>query len=137
MGSYIYNTGSTSTTSLQFKRTKNLPIDESSIFNSYEDASKYAKGLRANRDERSLYAGSYVGQVLTIYENGNISQYKIMEDRTLSPLVPIEEFTRNGQPVLPVNRSIDIEVPEYKGGDSIEIGEGNKINVTAINCGEF
>ena len=66
-----------------FQRTGQLPLDRSSIFSSYADAVKYASGV-ANSDSRKLAASSYVGQIITVYENSVVTVYKIEENRTLA-----------------------------------------------------
>lgn len=59
-----------------FVRTGNFPLDRSSIFGSYEDAKKYAKG--DGSDSRGLGKTSYVGQIIAVYENNLVSIYKIV-----------------------------------------------------------
>ena len=58
-----------------FVRTGNFPLDRSSIFSSYEDAVNYAKG--DGSDTRGLGKTSYVGQIITVFENDVVSVYKI------------------------------------------------------------
>ena len=64
-----------------FVRTGAFPLDRSSMFSSYEDAAAYAKG--DGSDSRGLGRTAYVGQVISVYENGKVSVYKINEDRSL------------------------------------------------------
>lgn len=59
-----------------FVRTSNFPLDRSSIFGSYEDALEYAKGT--GNDERGLGGTSYVGQIISVYENDIVRTYKII-----------------------------------------------------------
>lgn len=59
-----------------FVRTGQFPLDRSSIFSSYEDALKYAKG--DGSDERGLGKTSYLGQVIAVYEDDLVSIYKIV-----------------------------------------------------------
>jgi hypothetical protein len=59
-----------------FVRTGNFPLDRSSIFGSYEDAEKYAKG--DGSDSRELGRTSYVGQIIAVYEDNVVSIYKIV-----------------------------------------------------------
>lgn len=56
------------------------------MFSSYDDAVKYAAGNRRDPDERHLFASSYVGQIITVYEDGVVSVYKIEEDRSLTKI---------------------------------------------------
>ncbi len=143
MASYNY-TADTDYQSLNrtFKRVDSTQlIDASSIFNSYADAVKYAKGNRRDPDERKLYKASYVGQIITIYEDGDITQYKINESRDLERLIPIEAIKVNGQEVeTDVDASVDLTIPEYVGGAGVEIGtSGNtkQIDIMKIDCGRY
>lgn len=56
------------------------------MFASYDDAVKYAAGNRRDPDERHLFAHSYVGQIITVYEDGVVSVYKIEEDKSLTKI---------------------------------------------------
>ena len=67
-----------------FNRTGKFPIDRSSMFASYADAVLYAKGDAATPDSRGLQGSSYVGQVITVFENDVVTVYKIEANRTLS-----------------------------------------------------
>lgn len=67
-----------------FQRTGQFPLDRSAMFSSYADAVKYAKGDASDPDSRALCATSYVGQIITVHENGKVKVYKIEEDRSLS-----------------------------------------------------
>ena len=69
-----------------FKRGFPQPLDMSSIFNSYEDALKYAQGDNSNPDSRGLQGTSYVGQIVTVYENGVVKTYYINEERILTEI---------------------------------------------------
>lgn len=64
-----------------FVRTGDFPLDRSSIFSSYADAVLYAKG--DGSDSRGLGRTSYVGQILSVYESGEVKVYVIKEDRSL------------------------------------------------------
>lgn len=66
---------------LAFQRTGKFPLDRSSMFESYADAVLYAAG--AGDDSRALGGSSYVGQIITVYENDVVTVYKINADRTL------------------------------------------------------
>lgn len=56
------------------------PLDRSSIFSSLEDAKAYASG---GNDSRGLSQTSYVGQIITVFEDDNVDVYKINVDREL------------------------------------------------------
>lgn len=64
-----------------FVRTGDFPLDRSSIFSSYADAVLYAKG--DGSDSRGLGKTSYIGQILSVYESGEVKVYVIKEDRSL------------------------------------------------------
>jgi len=70
--------------SMSFQRTGKFPIDRSSMFESYADAVKYAAGDATKPDKRGLCGTSYVGQVITVFENDVVTVYKIEPDRTLA-----------------------------------------------------
>ena len=85
MASFVDNfTGKVWDWTKPFQRTGQFPLDRSAIFSSYDDAVKYAKGDAADPDSRALYATSYVGQIISVYEGGKVNVYKIEEDRSLS-----------------------------------------------------
>lgn len=54
-----------------FQRTKEFPLDRTSVFNSLEDAKSYAAG------EGSLGKTSYPGQILAVVEGTSVEVYKI------------------------------------------------------------
>ena len=66
---------------MSFQRTGKFPLDRSSMFASVADATAYAKG--DGSDARALGGTSYVGQVITVFENDVVTVYKINADRTL------------------------------------------------------
>lgn len=68
-----------------FQRTANIPLDRSSMFSSLEDAKLYAKGDEQNPDTRNLVSSSYIGQIITVYENDEVNVYKINAERELEP----------------------------------------------------
>ena len=67
-----------------FQRVFPQPIDRSSIFGSFTDAQKYAQG--DGTDERKLGGSSYIGQIITVYENDAVDVYKINAARELEPV---------------------------------------------------
>ena len=80
MASYIDNPSKLDW-AMSFQRTGTFPLDRSSMFASLVDAQKYAKG--DGSDSRALGGTSYVGQVISVYENDKVTVYKINADRTL------------------------------------------------------
>lgn len=67
-----------------FQRTGKFPLDRTDLFSSYTDAVLYAKGDRATPDSRGLCGTSYIGQIITVYENDVVTVYKINADRSIS-----------------------------------------------------
>lgn len=103
-----------------FVRTGAFPLDRSSMFSSYEDAVAYAKG--DGSDSRGLGRTAYVGQVISVYENGKVSVYKINEDRSL-------EGIGGGNSSLTSFTVVDgkvVEATEDKIGQIIYITEGSE-----------
>lgn len=91
-----------------FQRTGKFPLDRTDLFDSYEDAVKYAKGDRNDPDSRGLCGTSYVGQTITVYENGVVTDYKITADRTLRK----ESIIENIPGALESGElSVDISIP--------------------------
>lgn len=102
-----------------FVRTGAFPLDRSSMFSSYEDAAAYAKG--DGSDSRGLGRTAYIGQVISVYENGKVSVYKINEDRSL-------EGIGSGNSSLTSFTVVDgkvAEATEDKIGQVIYITEGS------------
>ena len=80
MASYIDNPSKLDW-AMSFQRTGTFPLDRSSMFASLVDAQNYAKG--DGSDSRALGGTSYVGQVISVYENDVVTVYKINADRSL------------------------------------------------------
>ena len=55
-----------------FKRQGAFPLDSKSVFQSYGDAEKYAQ-------DKSAAATSYVGQIISVVEDGTVNVYKIKD----------------------------------------------------------
>lgn len=109
-----FTPGYSSMTSLGvvYKRLNPNPLDASTIFWSLEDATKYAKG--DGSDERKLGATAYVGQIITVYENGVVSVYKIEEDRSLASV--------GGTETVEVNYYEDLaELTKLKVGQLVKV----------------
>ena len=80
MASYIDNPSKLDW-AMSFQRTGTFPLDRSSMFASLVDAQNYAKG--DGSDSRALGGTSYIGQVISVYENDVVTVYKINADRSL------------------------------------------------------
>lgn len=94
MASYIERVNIKTAQPGMFQRLAAGPLDRSSMFSSYTDAIEYAKGMyiadgesteRAH-DSRGLAGSSYIGQIITVYENDVVTVYKINPDRTIEIL---------------------------------------------------
>lgn len=84
MANYIENFSKSLDWAMPFGRTGKFPLDRTDLFSSYVDAVKYAAGNDSDPDSRNLQGTSYVGQIITVYENDVVSVYKIDANRTLS-----------------------------------------------------
>ena len=113
MSSFIDNFTSTDWLK-QMKRADAFPLDKSCIFSSFEDAKKYAKQDANDLDSRKLAMTSYIGQILAIYENDNVSCYIIDENRNLAPI---------GEGI------------RYKG--ELEVGQPTITNISNPNIGDL
>lgn len=67
-----------------FQRTGAFPLDRSVLFSSLADATAYAKG--DGSDERALGGTSYVGQIISVYDDGEVAAYVITAARGLMKL---------------------------------------------------
>jgi hypothetical protein len=139
------------------ERTGGFPLDRSSMFDSFEDAEKYAKGEKTNPDKRGLYGTSYIGQIITVYENDKVIVYKINKDRELE-----EIGGGSGRGTVVVSNYNDIDTVYkidadavgqliyciennkkglYMIGDNQSVikilGFSNDNNVITIDCGTF
>ena len=103
-----------------FVRTGAFPLDRSSMFSSYEDAVAYAKG--DGSDSRGLGRTAYVGQVISVYENGKVSVYKINEDKSLEGIGGVNSSLTS---FTVVDGKI-AEATEDKIGQIIYITEGSE-----------
>ena len=83
MASYVENMQSKMGWDNVLQRGFPQPLDRSSIFSSLEDAKEYASG---GTDSRELSQTSYVGQIITVYENDAVDVYKINAARKLEPV---------------------------------------------------
>lgn len=148
MASFVDNfTGKVWDWTKPFQRTGQFPLDRSAIFASYEDAVKYAKGDAADPDSRALYATSYVGQIISVYEGGKVNVYKIEEDRSLAGIGggaleganytdAISKATADnvGQ-IIYITEEEEIEGVTYSAGPYIVTGEGTiaKLGTTSAS----
>jgi len=86
MASYVESFASKLDWAMPFQRTGAFPIDRTDLFSSLADAKKYAKGNVNDPDSRGLAGSSYIGQIITVYENDLVTVYKIDPNRDISPV---------------------------------------------------
>ena len=85
---------------MPFQRTGKFPLDRTSIFNSYADALKYAKG--DGSDERALGGTSYVGQLIIVNGMGvdgstpEVAAYVIGATGASPNLIKLAQTTSSG-----------------------------------------
>ena len=113
MANYIENFNSKLDWAMPFQRTGKFPLDRSSMFDSYEDAVKYAAGAPAT-DSRGLGGSSYVGQLIVVFENDVVTVYKINADRNIEALTSesgvdadILELTTNLNAEIAARKAVD------------------------------
>lgn len=68
---------------LSFKPTSAFPLDARSMFGSYQDAAAAALTAENAGSTNTIY---YIGQRLTVFENGVVSTYLIQPDKTLKAI---------------------------------------------------
>ena len=132
MANYIENFKSKTDWLNVLQRNFKAPLDRSSIFGSYDDAVLYAKGDATTPDSRGLYGTSYVGQVITVYENGEVNVYVINESRELQSV-----GSGNGSLSLTNVTIVDGKVQswtDFEDGDQIQVKiNGNTYLVHSSN----
>ena len=113
MANYIENFNSKLDWAMPFQRTGKFPLDRTSMFDSYEDAVKYAAGAPAT-DSRGLGGSSYVGQLIVVFENDVVTVYKINADRNIEALTSesgvnadILELTTNLNAEITARKAVD------------------------------
>lgn len=147
MSSYVENFRGKVDFPKPFQRTGKFPLDRTELFSSYEDAVKYAAGNREDPDSRGLCGTSYIGQVITVYENDVVSRYQINADRTLKSLESKSSFgTASGsiEPgfvsssiTLPANsRSLSVEILDRVTGEQIFTDVSHSGTVVTVSLAE-
>lgn len=120
MADYIENFASKLDFAMPFQRTGKFPLDRTDLFSSYADAVKYAAGDTANPDSRALCGTSYVGQVITVFENDVVTVYKIGANRQLESI--------GGVYTLP--KASATELGGIKVGAGLNISEEGTLSAT-------
>lgn len=101
-----------------FQRTDAFPLDRTDLFASYEDAVKYAAGDINDPDSRKLCGTSYVGQIITVYADDQVTAYQIQDNRSLKKLGSDDNTANKG--VLTIgpysyDGTADVNVNIYDG----------------------
>jgi hypothetical protein len=120
MADYIENFASKLDFAMPFQRTGKFPLDRTDLFSSYADAVKYAAGDTADPDSRALCGTSYVGQVITVFENDVVTVYKIGANRQLESI--------GGAYILP--KASATELGGIKVGAGLNISEEGTLSAT-------
>lgn len=120
MADYIENFASKLDFAMPFQRTGKFPLDRTDLFSSYADAVKYAAGDTADPDSRALCGTSYVGQVITVFENDVVTVYKIGANRQLESI--------GGAYTLP--KASATELGGIKVGAGLNISEEGTLSAT-------
>lgn len=101
MASYVEKISTKTSQPGMFQRMNEGPLDRTSMFSSVADAEEYAKGpyiadgetTAKAHDSRKLAGTSYVGQVISVYENDHVSVFVIDADRTIKEVGGFDNFT--------------------------------------------
>lgn len=114
MSDYVEQFSSKVDWAIPFQRTGRFPLERSDLFASYADAVKYAAGNIEDPDSRKLCGTSYVGQIITVIENGSVSAYQISTSRTLSQVgrtynLPVASDTTLGGVKINKEKGIGID----------------------------
>lgn len=120
MANYVENFASKLDFAMPFQRTGKFPLDRTDLFSSYADAVKYAAGDTADPDNRALCGTSYVGQVITVFENDVVTVYKIGANRQLESI--------GGVYALP--KASATELGGIKVGAGLNISEEGTLSAT-------
>lgn len=102
-----------------FQRDLGFALDRSEIFDSYEDAVKYASGtlVDAEKDKRKLAPTSYVGQKISVVTDSAVEVYVIDTDRSLRRL-DVQAVTVDGVVIVQGDSGLTL-----KGSESALTGQ--------------
>ena len=125
MANYVENFASKLDWAMPFQRTGAFPLDRTNLFSSYEDAVKYALGT--GEDSRKLGGTSYVGQIITVFENDSVIAYLIGSSRELIRLAATSASGDLQQDVLTLQSKVSkLEVAVGNPTEGEEGKEGYK-----------
>ena len=120
MANYIEDFNSKLDWAMPFQRTGKFPLDRSSMFDSYEDAVKYAAGAKdANgnpADSRGIAGTSYIGQLIVVFENDVVTVYKINADRSIEALTSESGVDAD---ILELTTNLNAEIAARKAKNNI------------------
>lgn len=102
-----------------FQRDLGFALDRSEIFDSYDDAVKYASGtlVDAEKDKRKLSPTSYVGQKISVVTDSAVEVYVIDTDRSLRRL-DVQAVTVDGVVIVQGDSGLTL-----KGSESALTGQ--------------
>ena len=81
--SYNKDLISTMNFAVSFKPQSAFPLDSRSMFGTYNEAYVAAQSAENAGSTNTIY---YIGQILTVFENGIVSHYSIQADKTLKAI---------------------------------------------------
>lgn len=139
MAEYIENViGQTSKLdwAFPFQRTGAFPLDRSVLFSSLADAKAYAQG--DGSDERALGGTSYVGQIISVLDEGEVAAYVITKARGLMKLAATTATGDLASDVADLQGKVDSVISKAEANAAaIEAMkpdiEANKSAVTELN----
>lgn len=126
MAKYIETFASKMDWAKPFQRTGQIPLDRSTMFESYEDAVKYAAGKADDPDSRGLQGTSYVGQIITVFADDAVNAYIIKADRSLEEVGAATEG--DGKSIVLDNKILALYGFENaKAGQQLRIAADGKL----------
>lgn len=111
---WVANGGTKLDWAMPFQRTGGFPLDRTDMFSSLEDAVKYASG---GDDSRGLSGSSYVGQIITVWEDSIVKAYQIQEDRSLKELGSGSEIATGHALYYDENGKLSVKMASKNDGD--------------------
>lgn len=130
MSNYVEASSTNLAWAMPLMRTGKFPLDRSDLFSSYADAVKYAAGNTDDPDSRGLCGTSYIGQIITVFENDVITCYVINAERGLQP---IGSGSVAGESIGPATTS---SLGTVIVGDNLTITEEGVLSVLTANEAE-
>lgn len=101
----------------QFFRLGTFPLDRSSIFDTLEDAKKYAAGGSDGSDSRGLYGTAYAGQQISVVETEYNEDGTTVKNVNVQAYIVAGEEQADGTWLIPVSQGenmSDIEITVWE-----------------------